>query len=88
MGGEAVEAEETEAEGDEPVGERGLFEVTDAVDAEGDEVAGECHVTGGAGVSGVGVVEQWWSEEGGEVDDEPEAAEEEQGCARSGNGGA
>ena len=37
MGGEGVEAEEAEAEGDEPVGERGFFEVADAVDVEGDE---------------------------------------------------
>jgi hypothetical protein len=37
MGGEGVEAEEAEAEGDEPVGERRFFEVADAVDVEGDE---------------------------------------------------
>ena len=36
MGGEGVEAEDAEAEGDEPVGERGFFEVADAVDVEGD----------------------------------------------------
>ena len=58
VGGEGVEAEDAEAEGDEPVGERRFFEVADAVDAEGDEVAGEGHVAGGAGVGGVGVVEQ------------------------------
>ena len=37
MGGEGVEAEDAEAEGDEPVGEGGFFEVADAVDVEGDE---------------------------------------------------
>ena len=78
MGGEGVEAEEAEAEGDEPVGERGFFEVADAVDVEGDEVAGEGHVAGGAGVGGVGVVEQRRGEEGGEEDDQPETAEDDQ----------
>ena len=84
MGGEGVEAEDAEAEGDEPVGERGFFEVADAVDVEGDEVAGEGHVAGGAGVGGVGVVEQRRGEERGEEEDEPEAAEDEQrgGAAR------
>jgi hypothetical protein len=77
MGGEGVEAEEAEAEGDEPVGEGGFFEVADAVDVESDEVAGEGHVTGGAGVRGVGVVEQRRGEEGGEEDDQPETGEEE-----------
>ncbi len=41
VGGEGVEAEDAEAEGDEPVGERRFFEVADAVDVEGDEIAGE-----------------------------------------------
>ena len=58
MSGEGVEAEDAEAEGDEPVGERRLFEIADAVDVQGDEVAGESHVAGGVGVGGVGVVEQ------------------------------
>ena len=78
MRGEGVEAEEAEAEGDEPVGERRFFEVADAVDAEGDEVAGEGHVAGGVGVGGVGVVEQRRGEESGEEEDQPETAEEEQ----------
>src|SRR5215469_5888593 len=46
VGGEGVETEETEAESDEPVGKRGFFEVADAVDVEGDEVAGEGHAAG------------------------------------------
>ncbi len=78
MGGEGVEAEDAEAEGVEPVGEGGFFEIADAVDVEGDEVSGEGHVAGGVGVGGVGVVEQGRGEERGEEDDEPEAAEDEQ----------
>ena len=77
VGGEGVEAEEAKAEGDEPVGERCFFEVADAVDVEGDEIAGEGHVAGGAGVGGVGVIEQRGAPEGGEEDDEPETGEEE-----------
>ena len=69
MGGEGVEAEDFEADGDEPVGERSLFEVTDAVDVEGHPVSGEGHVAGGAGVGGVGVVEQRRGEERGEEED-------------------
>ncbi len=75
MGGEGVEAEDAEAEGDEPVGQRRLLEVADAVDVEGDPVAGEGDVAGGVGVGGVGVVEQGRGEERGEEDDEPEADE-------------
>jgi hypothetical protein len=82
--GEGVEAEEAKAEGDEPVGERRFFEVTDAVNAEGDEVAGDGHVAGGAGVSGVGVVEQRRSEEGGEEDDQPKAGKDEESGAMAG----
>jgi len=78
VGGEGVEAEDAEAEGNEPVGERGFFEVSDAVDVEGDEVAGEGHVAGGAGVGGVGVVEQRRREERGEVNDQPETGEDEE----------
>ena len=79
MGGEGVEAEEAEGDGIEPVGERGLLEVADAVDVEGDPVAGEGHVAGGAGVGGVGVVEQGRAEERGEEDDYPKAAEKSDG---------
>ncbi len=88
MGGEGVEAEDAEAEGVEPVGEGGFLEVADAVDAEGDEVSGEGHVAGCVGVGGVGVVEQGRSEESGEEDDEPEAAEDEdRGGAKGGFSG-
>ena len=57
MRGKGVEAEETKAKGAQPVGERRLFEIADAVDAEGDEIAGESHVAGGVGVGRIGVVE-------------------------------
>jgi hypothetical protein len=85
MGGEGVEAEEAEAERDEPIGKRRFFEVTDAVDAESDEIASEGHVAGGAGVGGVGVVEQWRGKERGEEDDQPETAEEEQSGGATGS---
>ena len=51
---------------------------------ERDEVAGEGHVTGGAGVGGVGVVEQRGVPEGGEEEDEPETAQDEQGGGATG----
>ena len=84
MGGEGVEAEDAEAEGVEPVGEGRFLEVADAVDVEGDPVAGEGHVAGGVGVGGVGVVEQRRGEERGEEDDEPEAAENKERCGAAG----
>src|ERR1700733_5685833 len=88
MGGEGVETEDAEAESDEQVGEGRFFEVADAIDTEGDEVAGEGHVAGGAGVRGVGVVEQWRGEERGEEDDEQQTAEDDErgrapGCGSS-----
>ena len=55
--GEGVKAEDLERCRCEPVGERGFFKVADAVDAEGDEVAGGGHGACGLGVGGVGVVE-------------------------------
>lgn len=79
MGAEGVEAEEAIADGDEPVGERRFFEIADAVDVEGDPIAGEGHVTGGAGVRGVGVIEQRRGEEGGEEDGEPKEREDGKG---------
>src|ERR1700726_3273577 len=84
MRGEGVEAEEAEAESDEPAGERCFFEVADAGGVEGDQVSGKGHVAGGAGMGGVGVVEQRGVPEGGEVEDEPEAAEDEQSGGATG----
>ena len=76
--GGGVDAEEFEAGGDGPVEERGLFEVTDAVGVEGDPVVAEEDLAGDFGVYGVGVVEQWRSEEGnGGVEEEPESDEDE-----------
>ena len=72
---------------DEPVRERRFFEVADAVDAEGDEVSGGGHGAGGLGVGGVGVVEQRRREEGAEEEQEPQAAEDERGVARTGTAG-
>lgn len=63
MRGEGVEAEEAERDGVEPVGERGFFEIADAIHMEGDPVAGERHVAGGTGVGAVGVVKQRRREE-------------------------
>ena len=74
MGGEGVEAEDAEGEGDDPVGQRGLFEVADVVDAEGDPVVGEEHLAGGVGVGAVGVVEDGRGEEGGEEEDPAQRA--------------
>ena len=79
--------EEAEAYGGDPVGERGLFEVADAVHVEGDPVAGGEHGLGGLGVGGVCVVEEGRGGEGGDEDEEPEAEEDEDvgerpACAR------
>src|SRR6202041_1980751 len=49
VGGEGVEAEEPEAESDQPVGQRRFFEVTDAVAMKGGEMAGEGRGARGAG---------------------------------------
>src|SRR6202041_459731 len=87
VGGEGVEAEEPEAESDQPVGQRRFFEVTDAVDMKGDEIAGEGHVARSAGVGGVGVIEQGRSEEGGEEEDEPETTEDQQSGRATRRGG-
>ena len=87
VGGEGVEAEEAEADGYEPVGERGFFEIADAVDVEGGPVAGEGDVAGGLCVGGVGVVEQGRCEESGAEEDGPESAEEENRTLGAGVGG-
>ena len=58
VSGEGVVAEEFEADGDEPVGQRGLFEVSDAIDVEGNEVAGGGHGACGLRVGGIRVIEQ------------------------------
>ena len=55
--GEGVAAEDAEADGGDPVGQRSFFEVADVVHTQGDPVAGEGHLAGGVGVGAVGVVE-------------------------------
>lgn len=45
---------------------------------ESDEIACEGHVTGRAGVGGVGVVQEGRGKESGEIDDEPDAREDEE----------
>ena len=67
-----------EAGGDDPIGERGFFEVADAVGVEGDPVVTEEHLAGDLGVDGVGVVEQGRSDEGETgVEEKPEGDEDE-----------
>jgi hypothetical protein len=89
--GEGVNAECAQAGGDDPVGERGFFQIAHVVDAQGDPVAGESHLTGGVGVCSVGVVEDGRGEERGEEEDEPERGQkrEDTGVSRlhSGVGG-
>ena len=67
VGGKDVLAEDMVEAGVDPVGQRRLLEIADAVDFEGDEVAGFGHVLGGFCVAGVGVVEQRRGEKGGEL---------------------
>ena len=91
MHGEGVDAEEAEADGDDPVGEGGFFQVADVVDAQSDPVAGEGHLAGGVGVGPVGVVEYGRGEERGEEENEPERSQEREEAGvsrlRSGVGG-
>ena len=91
MYGEGVDSEEAEADGDDPVGKGGLFQVADVVDAQGDPVAGEGHLAGGVGVGAVGVVEHGRGEERGEEEDEPERSQKREDAGvpglRSGAGG-
>ncbi len=71
--GGCADTEDFEAGGHGPVEERGFLEVADAVGVEGDVVVAEEHLAGDFGVDGVGVVEEWWGEEGeGGVEGDPE----------------
>ena len=70
--GEGVEAEDADAGGGDPVGQRRLLQVADVVDAQGDQVAGEQHLAGGVGVGAVGVVEHGRREEGSDEERQPE----------------
>ena len=87
VGGEGVEAEETEAERNQPIREGCFLEIADSVDVQCNEIAGERHVAGCAGVGCIGVVEQWGAEERCKEDDEPKAAEDEESSAALGGAG-
>jgi len=56
--GEDVVSEDVVVDGREPVRQRRLFKIADAVDAEGDPVSADGHVLGRVGMCGVGVVEK------------------------------
>jgi len=58
MRGEDVLAEDAVVDGGQPVGQRRLLKVTDAVDVEGDPVSAGDDVLRGLGMRCVGVVEQ------------------------------
>lgn len=76
VGGENVEAEDVVVDCREPVVHGRLFKVADAVDVGGDPVAGDGHVGGGLGVSGVDIVHLRRPEESGEVDGEEDDGED------------
>ena len=63
MGGEYVESEEVIVGGSQPIWQRWLFQVTNAIHFQGDPVAGVRHRLGGNRVVGVGVIQQWGSKE-------------------------
>ena len=67
VGGKDVLAEDLVEAGDDPVGQRRLLDVADAVDLGGDPVAGLGHVLRGLGVGGVHVVQQRRREERSEL---------------------
>ena len=78
-----MDAEEFEACGYRPVEERSFFEVTDAVGVEGDPVVAKEHFAGDLGMDGVGVVKEWWGEEGeAGIEEEPDGDEDEAVAAR------
>jgi hypothetical protein len=73
-----VDSEEFETGGHGPVKERGFFKIADAVCVEGDVVVALEHLAGDFGVDGVGVVEEWWSDEGeAGIEEKPESDEDE-----------
>ena len=68
MGGKDVVSEEVVIGGSQPVGQRRLFQITDAVHLQRDPVAAARHMLGGDGVGGVGVIQQRRREERRHVD--------------------
>ena len=67
MGGKGVLSEDLVTCCNDPKGQRGFFDVADAVDLWGDEVAGFGHVLRDLGVAGVGIVEERGRKERGKV---------------------
>ena len=58
MGGEYVESEEVVIGGGQPIGQRRLFQVADAIHLQGDPVAAARHLTGRRGMGGIRVIQQ------------------------------
>ncbi len=83
----ALRPKTPQAEGGDPVGQRRLFEIADAVDVQRHPVAGLEHGLRGLGVGGVGVVQQRWSPQRGEEDGQPESEDGEQRGRRGDGGG-
>ena len=67
MGGKDVVAEQMVIGSGQPIRQRRLLQVADAIHLERDPVAALCHMLRGGGVGGVGVVEQRRREQGGEM---------------------
>lgn len=65
-------SEEAQTESGDPIGERRLFEITDAVHMESNPIAGAEHGLRGLGVRGIRVVEQWRIAKRGRENDEPQ----------------
>jgi hypothetical protein len=82
MSGEHVVAEEVIVDGDDPVGQRRLFEIADAVDVHRDPVVAGGDVLGGLSVSGVGVVEKRGREKRGEINGNEKQKQQGPGAPR------
>ena len=67
MGSKDVVAKEPVIDRHQPVGQRRLLQIANAIDLEGDPVAGERHMLGCAGMVGIGVIQQRRGEKGGQV---------------------
>ncbi len=76
VGGEHVLAEDPVGDGIEPVGQRRLFEVADAIELHGYPVAAFVHVLGDLGMRGIDVVEQRRSKERSELHGQKNGSQE------------
>ena len=79
MRGKDVVSEEVIIGGGQPIGQRRLFQVTDAVHLQCDPVAAERHMLGGDGVSGIRVIQQRRREERGHMDRRKDQQEQRPG---------